>query len=280
MNNIILVNKEKGYTSFDVCNKLRRVFNTTQIGHTGTLDPNATGLLMVMVGKTCKVLPYIKHFKKTYVATMKLGIKTKTADIWGEIIDTKEYTMPNKEQVIEVLDSFKGNSKQIPPMTSAIKVNGKKLLELQRLNIEYTPEARDIFIYNIELIELNDEIKFIVECSSGTYIRALVEDIATKLNTIGTMTSLVRTKIDDFDISESYTLEQLINNEYKSMTKEQLLTKYYKTYEYDKVDDIKNGKRINIDSNEETIMITHNNIIIASYIKEKDNIYKCKRGLW
>ena len=280
MNNIILVNKEKGYTSFDVCNKLRRVFNTTQIGHTGTLDPNATGLLMVMVGKTCKVLPYIKHFKKTYVATMKLGIKTKTADIWGEVIDTKEYTMPNKEQVIEVLDSFKGNSKQIPPMTSAIKVNGKKLLELQRLNIEYTPEARDIFIYNIELIELNDEIKFIVECSSGTYIRALVEDIATKLNTIGTMTSLVRTKIDDFDISESYTLEQLINNEYKSMTKEQLLTKYYKTYEYDKVDDIKNGKRINIDSNEETIMITHNNIIIASYIKEKDNIYKCKRGLW
>ena len=280
MNNIILVNKEKGDTSFDVCNKLRRVFNTTQIGHTGTLDPNATGLLMVMVGKTCKVLPYIKHFKKTYVATMKLGIKTKTADIWGEIIDTKEYTMPNKEQVIEVLDSFKGNSKQIPPMTSAIKVNGKKLLELQRLNIEYTPEARDIFIYNIELIELNDEIKFIVECSSGTYIRALVEDIATKLNTIGTMTSLVRTKIDDFDISESYTLEQLINNEYKSMTKEQLLKKYYKTYEYENIEDVKNGKRINIDSNEETIMITHNNIIIAAYIKEKDNIYKCKRGLW
>ena len=280
MNKIILINKEKGYTSFDVCNKLRRIFHIKQIGHTGTLDPNATGLLMVMIGRTCKVLPYINHFKKTYIATMKLGIKTKTADIWGEIIETQEYSMPEYNQIVNVLNSFKGPSKQIPPMTSAIKVNGKKLLEMQRQNIEYTPKPRDIFVYDIELLDVNDEIKFKVEVSSGTYVRTLIEDIAKKLNTIGTMTSLIRTKIDDFDINNSYTLEQIQNDEYETMTNEILLKKYYKTYEYENVSDIKNGKRVMIKSEEDTLMITHNNIIIAVYIKENNNIYKCKRGLW
>ncbi len=280
MDKIILINKEEGYTSFDVCNKLRRILKTKQIGHTGTLDPNATGLLMVLVNKSCKVLPYIKHAKKTYIATLRLGFKTTTGDIWGDTTATANTSSINLENLNEVLQSFVGASKQIPPMTSAIKVNGKKLYELQREGKTVELKPRDIFIDNIKLLSIEPEIKFEVTCSAGTYIRSLCEDIAEKLGTIGTMSSLIRTKIDEFDIKDAYTLKQIENEEYKYINNYEMLKNYYEMYETDNVDHVKHGKRLRINSMADEIVITNNNEAIAVYEKVEDYLYKSKRGLF
>ena len=280
MNQILLIDKEEGYTSFDVCHKLKRKFNTKKIGHTGTLDPNATGLLMVMINKSCKILPYIKHAKKTYRASMRFGLKTDTKDIWGQIIEEQMINEPTIDQIKQVLLSFMGPQLQIPPMTSAIKVNGKKLYELQRANIDYQPEPRKIEIYELNFIKYDQELYFEVTCSAGTYIRSLCEDIALKLNNLGTMTSLVRTKIDDFDVKDAKKLDDIINDHYQGLNNEEILSKYYPLIEYHDLKDIINGKRISLDCNQDIVMITHDHKIVAAYEKEKDQIYKSKRGLW
>ena len=280
MNKILLINKEKGYTSFDVCNKLKRVFNTKRIGHTGTLDPNAEGLLMIMVNASCKILPYIKHAKKTYIATLKLGIKTDTGDIWGNVVENAKYDIYSYDYISEVLNSFLGASKQIPPLASAISVDGKRLYELHRAKIEYTPKARDIFIHTINLLEYKDDtIVFEVVCSAGTYIRSLCEDIAKKLNTVGCMSSLTRTKIDDFKIEDSYSIDNVINNDYKYYSNKDILKKYYRFIEYPDSNHIINGKKINIECSDDIIIITNNDNVLAAYQREDNNVYKCKRGL-
>ncbi|MFI3284746.1 MAG: tRNA pseudouridine(55) synthase TruB [Erysipelotrichaceae bacterium] len=280
MSKIIFVKKEMGYTSFDVCNKLKRVFHTKRIGHTGTLDPNATGVLIVMVDESCKILPYIHHVYKTYRASIRLGIKTDTGDIWGNVIEEKEASSYCEKQVEEVLTQFLGHSKQIPPMTSAIKVNGQKLYELQRKGITIEREPRDIEVKSIKLLSINDEIHFEAMVSTGCYIRSLVEDIAEKLGTIGTMSALERTSVDHVGIEDCYSLKEIEEGNYRAFSKEEILKPYYSFVEYEPIADIKNGKRIHIDSKEEIVMITYHNEVIAAYEKEKGNQYRSKRGLW
>lgn len=213
MDGIILINKQKGYTSHDAVNKVKHILNE-KVGHTGTLDPNATGLLPILVGKGTKLSQYLINHDKEYEVELKLGIKTDTADSEGKILEEKEVmgSILEKENLQTILESFIGKQKQVPPMYSAIKVNGKKLYEYARKNIKIELQPREIEIYKIVLLDINKTekiIKFSVKCSKGTYIRSLCEDIAKGLGTIGYMKELNRTKVGIFNIENSISVEEL-----------------------------------------------------------------------
>ena len=217
MNGVILINKEKGISSFGVVAKIRKILNIKKVGHTGTLDPEATGLLSILVGNGTKISKYLIEHDKTYIAKLKFGIKTDTADSEGEIIKKDNFKLNKKDEnfYTESFNSFIGKSTQIPPIYSAIKVDGKKLYEYARKNEEVEIKPREIEIYNIKIISINydeNEIDFEVSCSKGTYIRTLCEDIAKKLETCGYMKELKRTRVNNFKIEYSITLEELESN--------------------------------------------------------------------
>ena len=216
MNGIILINKPKGCTSHDIVNKIKHILNE-KVGHTGTLDPNATGLLPILVGKGTKISQYLINHDKEYKVELKLGIKTDTADSEGRVLEEKEVqeNILENENVQNTLQSFMGKQKQIPPMYSAIKVNGKKLYEYARKDIKLELEPRDIEIYEITLLDIGkieNIVKFTVKCSKGTYIRSLCEDIAAKLGTIGYMKELNRLQVGIFKIEDSIKIEELEEN--------------------------------------------------------------------
>ncbi len=210
MNGILIINKPKGYTSHDIVNVLRKELNTKKIGHTGTLDPNATGVLPILIGQATKISKYLIEHNKTYIAELKLGEKTTTGDIEGEIIENKDVPSLTKEKLETVLKSFVGKQMQTPPIYSAIKIDGKKAYEYAREGKTVSIEPREIEVKDISLIKFKkDVITFRTECSKGTYIRVLCEDIATKLETVGTMQNLCRIKVDDFNIEKSVTIEEI-----------------------------------------------------------------------
>lgn len=216
MDGVILINKEKGMTSQNVVSKVKRILNLDKAGHAGTLDPNATGVLPILINKGTKLSKYLIEHDKIYIATLKIGEKRSTGDIEGEIIESDNTEIKNisKENILEVLKSFEGVQTQTPPIYSALKVNGKKLYDYARNGEEVEIKPREINIYDIKLLEILDksnEIKFEVSCSKGTYIRVLCEDIASKLNTCGYMSELQRIKVNNFNISESITIAELEN---------------------------------------------------------------------
>ncbi len=208
---VILVNKHKGVTSHDIVFKIRRLFGTKKVGHTGTLDPLATGVLPVLVGRAAKAAEYLLSENKRYVAELRLGITTDTEDITGEIL-TKSDTLPTKNQFFDACERFVGDIKQTPPMYSALKVNGQKLVDLARQGIEVERQARDITIYSIEPTVISESeglYKIEVSCSKGTYIRTLCADIGAYLGCGATMTELCRTQSGDFLIKDSYSIADL-----------------------------------------------------------------------
>ena len=220
MDGIIIINKEKEYTSHDVVAKVKKILNEKKVGHTGTLDPNATGVLPILLGKGTKLSKYLINHNKIYEATLKLGEKTDTADIEGEIIEEKEVRKENisKENIAKILQEFIGKSKQVPPMYSAIKVKGKKLYEYARKGQTIEIKPREIEIYAIELLNINNnEITFRVHCSKGTYIRTLCENIAEKLETVGYMKDLKRIEVGEFNIKNAITLKELENKKGKAV---------------------------------------------------------------
>lgn len=216
LNGILLINKPKDFTSHDVVAKVKKILNVNKVGHTGTLDPNATGVLPLLLNDGTKLSKYLIEHDKEYEVSLKLGIKTTTADEEGDIVEEKEVIWNEIEAKLDnTLNSFIGKQEQVPPIYSAIKVNGKKLYEYARRgeNIEVKP--RTIEIYNIELQEIIKQeniIKFKVSCSKGTYIRSLCEDIAFKLGTVGYMKDLNRTKVGRFNINDAITIEELENH--------------------------------------------------------------------
>lgn len=214
MDGIVLINKEKGISSFGVVSKIRKIFNTKKVGHCGTLDPDATGVLPIMIGNATKISKYLVEHDKEYIAVLKIGIKTDSADGEGNIIAEDNFLLKeeNEEEYKMLIEGMVGKHKQIPPMYSAIKVNGKKLYEYARAGQEVERAEREIEIYNISVENIdfeNNEIRFKVACSKGTYIRTLCETIAEKLGTIGYMKELQRTKVDTFLIKDSVTLFEL-----------------------------------------------------------------------
>lgn len=215
LNGIIVINKPKNYTSHDVVAKVKKLLNIKKVGHTGTLDPNATGVLPLLLNSGTKLSKYLIEHDKEYEVTLKLGIRTDTLDGEGEVLEKKEVDrkmLENTKQIEKVLNSFTGKQTQVPPMYSAIKVKGKKLYEYARRGENVEVQPRQIEIYNIELQKVDikkQEIEFEVQCSKGTYIRTLCEDIATKLGTIGYMKELNRTKVGKFGLEEAITIEKL-----------------------------------------------------------------------
>ena len=213
MNGILIVNKSKGYTSHDIVTKVKKITGE-KVGHTGTLDPLATGVLPLLIGKGTLCSKYLMNHDKTYTVVLKLGIKKSTGDEEGDIIQQEvvDEELLDESNVKTVLESFLGEQEQIPPIYSAIKVNGKKLYEYARKGQEIEIKPRRIIIYDIKFLKIDkesSEIQFEVSCSKGTYIRSLCEDIAERMGTIGYMKELQRTRVGIFTIEQSILFEDL-----------------------------------------------------------------------
>ena len=276
---ILNVCKEANMTSRDVVNIISKHLHTKKVGHTGTLDPLATGVLLICTHHDTKLVDIITAATKEYVATMQLGLQTDTGDITGQVIKKAPYKV-TKTQVEKVLKSFLGDSIQTVPIYSAVKINGKKLYEYARNNETVTLPTRKIHLYDIELLDFKDDtIKFRVVVSKGTYIRSLIEDIAKNLGTLGTMTSLTRTKQGDFSIENAYTLDDILNDNYQEIP---LLTvlKDYPVYELnqDEYFQVKNGAKLSLNRDDKILTMVYNNKPIALY-KKDETIYRVYKML-
>lgn len=281
MDKIILVNKEKGMTSFDVVSKCRRIFHEKRIGHTGTLDPEATGLLIILVGKCTKLLPYCVKDHKHYKATFSFGKKTDTEDIWGTTVDEKTPKYHSLEELQEVTNSFLGHIKQCPPMYSAIKKDGKKLYELARKGIEVERELRDAYISKMEIKQVGEnDFQLDAIVSSGTYIRTLIQDFGKKLDEFATMTSLVRIQIENLSLKRALTINQLELGESLDVNLRDVIDPSIPFIETTQINDIMNGKKIKLECDAPRILFVSLNKPLAIYKKECEGIYCCERGLF
>lgn len=283
-NGFVLIDKESDWTSRDVCNKLQSYFHTRKVGHTGTLDPFATGLLIVTVNNGNKVGSYLDHLEKEYIAELRLGIKTSTADYTGEKTEEKEVPNITKEDIEKVFSSLIGEMDQIPPMTSAKKVHGVKLYSLAHAGIEVEREPRKVYIKEIELINfINNIVTFRCLVSTGTYVRTLGEEIAERLNTVGHLISLRRTKIGNINVEQATKIANLNENYLLSIfdTLSPYMTVFY-------VDEVLERKakcgapiyiKANYKENEKILIANKNKEAIAIY-EYNECILKCVRGLW
>lgn len=231
MNGVLNIFKPKGMSSFDAVRVVKKVAGTGKVGHTGTLDPEATGVLPICIGRATKIIDYIMDSEKVYEVTLKLGIRTTTYDLEGEVLEERDPSHLTEEEILNAINSFKGEYSQIPPMYSALKQNGVRLYELARKGIEVERKGRLVNIYNLEDIKINNPyISMKVTCSKGTYIRSLCYNIGEKLGVFATMTQLNRAKTSVFSQEKSININELtkenINDYILSM--EEALEKYDK----------------------------------------------------
>ncbi|MBF1108187.1 MAG: tRNA pseudouridine(55) synthase TruB [Solobacterium sp.] len=280
MDAVILLNKPAGMTSFDAVAKCRRIFHERKIGHTGTLDPEASGLMIILLGKYTKLLPYCVKNHKAYQATLKLGEMTDTEDIWGTIINTKTPSIHTEVEIDNAVQSLTGDILQVPPMYSALKKDGKKLYEYARQGIEIEREARPVHISTLE-VEKIDETNYRMNAvvSSGTYIRTLITDFGKQLDELAIMSSLIRTKIEHLSLKDACTFEDLESG-VSFLSPIQVIDPTYKIVETDRVVDIKNGKRIKLDIRDPQVIFTSNGELLAAYALQEDGLYHCLRGLF
>lgn len=211
MNGVLVINKPQEFTSFDVVAVVRKYSGQRKIGHTGTLDPNATGVLPLLLGNATKAQDIVPNHDKEYVADFKLGITTDTLDIWGNVISEKE-SYVKQEDFENILPDFRGEIMQIPPMFSAIQINGQRLYDLARKGVEVERESRPVTIYKLELLTFDEENqtgKIAVACSKGTYIRTLIDDIGKVLGVGAVMTALNRTMACGYNVEDAITLEEV-----------------------------------------------------------------------
>ena len=283
MDGIILVNKEKGMTSRDVVNIVSHVCHTKKVGHTGTLDPMATGLLVICVGRATKLVEVLTSHQKEYIASMIFGIKTDTKDITGTIIEQRETHMKS-DQIKKVINNMPTTYQQEVPIYSAVKINGKKLYEYARKKEVVTLPTREVTIEKLQIIDWQEQeqkLTFLTRVSKGTYIRSLVEDIASHLNTIGTMTELIRTKVGHFTLENANTISEVKNNSYKLYSIYEILHEMFETRiitgELEKK--VLNGAKIDNPEQLETVFfINEQKEPLALYKKEEDKL-KCYKML-
>lgn len=272
MNGIILINKEKNMTSRDIVNMVCKKLNTRRVGHTGTLDPIATGLMVLCVGEGLKLVELLTNHDKEYIAKVRVGIKTDTYDITGKILEEKNDFVLDKDTLENILNSFVGEYLQTVPIYSSIKVNGKKLYEYARNNLEVDLPKHLVKISNISLLEFNkDNFTFKVNVSSGTYIRSLINDIGEKLNIPMTMEELKRTRVGDYLLENANSIDNLkiipiidaVN--IKKIEVDEILLKK-----------ISNGVRVDDIYNEDIVMFTYKKEPVSIYVRD-NNILKSYR---
>lgn len=267
MNGLVILNKESGISSNTACRKVGKLLGEKKVGHLGTLDVLASGVLPVALGKYTKLFDFFLKKQKEYIATFTFGYETATLDNEGEIIN-KSSNIPTKSQIQEVLNKFIGIQEQIPPKFSAKKLNGKCAYTLARQNIDFELKPKKIEIFSIELLsqESTNSYKFRIVCSSGTYIRSIARDLAYMLNSFATMTNLVRIKMGDFDIENSFSLEDIEKHKEKSILS---LDKVFNAFEKieiidENVDKLLNGQSIMTDfKNTDDIIVLNNNEVVG-----------------
>ena len=276
MNGILIINKEKNYTSRDIVNIIGKILGTKKIGHTGTLDPIATGVLVLCIGSSLKLVELLTNHDKEYITTLKLGIETDTLDITGNIIKNEKPPKISKEEIEKVLKTFIGKIEQEVPKYSAIKVKGKKLYEYARNGEEVILPKRKIEIYDIQLMSIdNDEIKIKCHVSKGTYIRSLIRDIGYALNTYATMTELKRTKLGNFNLEEAYSIKDVERGNYKLLSPLEVLNLPKITVDNTLEKKIKNGQVLpSFFKSNMAYIINKEGILLAIYQKKDNNLVK------
>lgn len=276
MNGVIVVNKEKGYTSRDVVNIVGKCLGTKKIGHTGTLDPMATGVLVLCVGKGLKLVEMMMNHDKEYVAKIKLGIETDTLDVTGKVLRRADVFNVSREDVLRVLEGFVGKQTQVVPKYSAIKVNGKKLYEYARNGEDVELPVKDIEIYSIKLIGDVVDNSFFIKCcvSKGTYIRSLVRDIGYKLGTIASLEELERISLSKFNISDSYTVGDIENGNYKVLSIQDVVDFPKVIVDGDMKKKVKNGQVMNSFFDEDKVLVCDDNEVLAIYQKMDNGLVK------
>ncbi len=274
---LLLIDKPRGVTSRYVDNFFQRRFHNRKVGHLGTLDPFATGLLIVAVGEATKYLPFLPDEEKTYQATLRLGVHTTTGDLTGEVDETKDVPELTEEKVVEALNHFLGSSKQLPPMTSAIKKDGVPLYKISRKGEEVERESRDIYVHAISLDEFNgSEIVFTCTVSKGTYVRVLGEDIAKALGTVGHLTALRRLKVGETDVTSAISIDNADSKDLLHPARFIAYPRLEVTGIMEK--QVRNGVKLHFESDAGRILMCHEGEALAIYEKEGD-IYRCLRGL-
>jgi len=262
---IIAINKPKDWTSFDIVNKIKHMVKPNKVGHLGTLDPMATGVLLVTVGKATKLFDIMQQKQKTYVATFEFGKETDTLDATGKVVNSTE-NVPTKQQILDIIQGFIGKINQIPPMYSAKSVNGVRAYDLARKGETVELKPKEIEIFEIKLIDYSNNIlKLEIVCGSGTYIRAIGRDIAYKLGSFATMTELTRTKIDNFDLTNCYEIAKIDKDNVYDF-----ILPISKVLEYEKLNLIENdvfkilnGQIINVDVKNGNYFVISNEEIVA-----------------
>jgi tRNA pseudouridine55 synthase len=282
MDGIILIKKPMHITSRDVVDAVSRTLQTKKVGHTGTLDPFATGLLMITVNKATKAGTFIESLDKTYEAVISLGKKTDTGDLTGTVIEEKPLFDLDEAYVQQVLESFLGEQTQVPPMYSAIKKDGVPLYQLAREGITIDREPRHIIIYDIQLTQLTkDTLSFRVRSSKGTYVRTLAEDICEKMGLVGHLTSLSRTHIGSFSLENAFTLDQVKPSK--------LISVYDALSHLEKIiidtpaqkKAIEDGKAQSFKTTAyKVLLVTLNKDVLAVYQRSDDGLYRSLRGLF
>lgn len=282
MDGIFLINKERNWTSRDVCNKIQKLFHTKKVGHSGTLDPFAEGLLLVAINKGTKIIPFLEHDNKTYIAKMTFMFQTDTLDIDGNIINNTVSKLPSIEQIQkEINNHFLGEIIQYPPMYSAIHYNGKRLYELAREGKKIEINPRKVFINYFDILDYDNGIlTFKIKVSNGTYIRSIARDLAINLSCFGSLLELKRISIGNFSIENSKRIDEIKETDLKTINDS--LSSFSK-YIIKNENHIKDGKRITLDFTKygkEVYICNENNEPLAIYEHTSNNIYKSKRGLF
>ena len=284
MDGFIFLDKQEGVTSSKEDVQIKKLFNTRKVGHVGTLDPFATGLLIIGVNKGTKAIPFIDDDSKEYVATLTLGVETDSMDKTGKII--KEEKAPNLslDKVNDVLHSFIGKSQQLTPMTSAVHVNGQKLYKLAHQGIEVDRPLRNIEVFEIELLSFKgNEIVFRAVVSKGTYVRVLGSDIAKKLGTVGYLSSLRRTKVGPYSIDIASRIENVAESSLVSTFDVLKETSSVVKFDDKKIEDVKNGRIKSLEGEypcDRLLVVNTSNEIVAMYVKNGNNKYQFVRGLF
>ena len=276
MNGIIAINKEKGFTSRDVVNCVGKLFHTKKIGHTGTLDPLATGVLVLCMGNCLKLVELLTDHDKEYVATFRLGILSDTLDITGNILKKEDVPFLDDDYIVDVLKGFVGKIKQEVPIYSSVKVNGKKLYEYARNGESVVLPVRDIEIYDLKLISRNhDELVIWCHVSKGTYIRSLVRDIGKALGTCATLVELDRIKLGNISLKDAYSLDDIKNSNYSFLNYYDVLDLPKVKVSSDMEKRVKNGQVLNkFFDDDMAFIVNDNDELIAIYQKKDDNCVK------